>query len=214
MFISSSRVLLVPQYLTSLHFTRFGNYGRIEVSDFYGFVVPVMFATAMELDEIHWDDRLHHENHGTGLFAQRFTAFVDCGGLKVQRPKDPVVESALFDGKTGSGHVWKMQIGINFLGWIVMYTGLHISKVRHTYRHIHRNTHVCSHMLRIKTISSGMKRGTSTPWNRGNGGLLTAFTRLATRFRRSTPGKMAAYSVTSRFTSTGSARIFSLMLSL
>ena len=112
--------------------TKFGNFGAVEVRDFYTLVVPVIFATAIEIEEIFWKDRLHPHNHGTGLFAQRFTTLVDCGGIPVQRPQDPVMENALFDKKSGKGHCWKMQIAINFLGWIVMYTGLHISKVSST----------------------------------------------------------------------------------
>ena len=118
----------IHQYPTvrSIPGHRFGNYGHMLTSDFYRWVMPVLCGSALVIKEIFWADRLHPENHGTGLFAQRFTALIDCAPIDIQRPDDPVMENALFNGKAGEGHCWKIQIAINFLGWIVMYTGLHL----------------------------------------------------------------------------------------
>ena len=125
----------IHQYPTarSIGGHRFGTFmddGRVTTTDFYRWVVPVLFAAAFSIKEIYWEDRFHPENHGTGYFAQRFTSFIDCAPIYVERPDDAVMEHALFDGKSGKGHCYKIQVAINFLGWIVMYTGLHISKVQ------------------------------------------------------------------------------------
>ena len=116
-----------PADVGSIGGRQFGNC-RFTRTEFYDLIVPVMIAASLVIDEIRWEDRLNVDNHGTGIFAQRYTAFVDCAPIYVQRPTNKDLENALFDGKTGKGHCYKIQIGINFLGWIVMYTRMHISK--------------------------------------------------------------------------------------
>ena len=44
------------------------------------------------------------------------------------RPDDPDLEKATFDGKHGR-HSYKIQVAIDFLGRIIMCTGLHLSNI-------------------------------------------------------------------------------------
>jgi hypothetical protein len=107
---------------------RFGKYRFVKggrgISSFYGFVVPVLVALANAVNEIHYSDRLHPNNHGTWLLAKRFTAIVDCAPVFVRQPVDRFWQSLLFQYKYGACCL-KIQVAINFLGWIVFYTGMH-----------------------------------------------------------------------------------------
>ena len=127
----------IHQYPTvrTLGARTWGKFGRMTKTNFYRLVIPVLCATSLTIKEIFWEDRLHPRNHGVGIFSQRFTAFVDCAPIWVSRPKNKVLENALFSQKGkkgGAGHCYKMQLGVNFLGWIVMYTGLHLAKTGDT----------------------------------------------------------------------------------
>ena len=85
--------------------------------------MAVMLQLSAVIDEIHY--RLHQDNHGTGLFEKRFTTMIDCCPIWVAEPTDPFWADLLFQGKYG-GSCFKIQIGINWLGWIVLFTGLHV----------------------------------------------------------------------------------------
>ena len=50
---------------------------------------------------------------------------IDCCPIWVAEPTDPFWADLLFQGKYG-GSCFKIQIGINWLGWIVLFTGLHV----------------------------------------------------------------------------------------
>ena len=103
----------------------FPGFGRVTEDKFYNMVFPVLYDFSMALDEIHYNDRLHPSNHGTGpIFSQFVTLFVDCAPVYVVEPKDEQLQKLLIQPKYGA-HVYKIQVAVNFLGWICMYTGLH-----------------------------------------------------------------------------------------
>ena len=93
-------------------------------SEFYACVMPIIVELALIIDEVDYADRLHPRNHGTGILYRRFTALIDCAPIFVRDPTDSFWSSLLFQGKY-NGAVFKIQVAINFLGWIVLYTGLH-----------------------------------------------------------------------------------------
>jgi hypothetical protein len=78
----------------------------------------------LEIDEIHYNDRLHPRNHGTGMFEQFITCFVDCAPVFVVEPRDKRLSDLLMQPKYGQC-CYKIQIATNFLGWICFYSGLH-----------------------------------------------------------------------------------------
>jgi hypothetical protein len=98
--------------------------GKISEKNFSMMVIPVLICFSNEMDEIYYNDRLHHENHGTGIFAKYITTFIDTAPIFVQQPDDIQLARLLFQPKYGS-HVYKIQVAVNFLGWIVYYSGPH-----------------------------------------------------------------------------------------
>jgi hypothetical protein len=70
---------------------------RFTKKRFFEEIMPIMLQLSTPIDEIDYADRLHPDSHGTSLFAKRFTS--SC---------------------------FKIQIGINWLGWVVLFTGLHV----------------------------------------------------------------------------------------
>jgi len=103
----------------------FGGVYRFTKKRFFEEIMPIMLQLSTLIDEIDYADRLHRDNHGTGLFAKRFTTMIDCCPIWVAEPTDPFWSDLLFQGKYG-GSCFKIQIGINWLGWIVLFTGLHV----------------------------------------------------------------------------------------
>ena len=102
----------------------FRDFGRVTEQKFYSMVVPVLIAFASEVDEIHDNDRYHPRNHGTGLFAQYISCFVDTAPVYVVEPDDEQLTEKLMQPKYGEC-VYKFQVAVNHLGWICCYTGLH-----------------------------------------------------------------------------------------
>jgi hypothetical protein len=110
------------------------------------FVIPAINYLEHVMDEIHWDDRLSPYNH-TPHFPLWFVGAVDTFPLRVLTPISSHLRKALFNPKYGqvclythsrtllSHHscvftliysVYKAQVGINFLGEIVICTGPHL----------------------------------------------------------------------------------------
>jgi hypothetical protein len=64
---------------------------RFTKKRFFEEIMPIMLLQLSTLiDEIDYADRLHPDNHGTGLFAKRFTTIIDCCpiylGCRANRP--------------------------------------------------------------------------------------------------------------------------------
>ena len=100
------------------------HFGRVSERKFYDLVVPVLFAFSDDIDEIDQGDKYHHMNHGTGFFAKFFTAFVDCAPINYVEPADSVLCGLLMQPKYGCC-CYKIQVAVNFFGWIVYYSGPH-----------------------------------------------------------------------------------------
>jgi hypothetical protein len=119
----------IHQYPTVASYSQFKAFGRSRKSmsktTFYSQAVTVMVELARLIDEVHYSDRLHPDSHGTGFFRRYFTVIVDCAPVMVQDCIRTFWRDQLFQGKYHAP-CFKIQIGINFLGWIVLYTGLHI----------------------------------------------------------------------------------------
>lgn len=100
------------------------HFGRMSTNNFYDMVCLVLTTFSTAMDEIHYNDRLHPKNHGSGIFEKYVTCFVDTVPIYVSEPKDKQLSDLLMQPKYG-GHVYKLQVAINFLGWIVYYSGPH-----------------------------------------------------------------------------------------
>ena len=87
-------------------------------------VFPALCYLAKVINEIFWEDRLSPYNH-TPHFPFWFTGIVDTFPLHVLQPHNSTLRRALFNPKYG-GCVYKGQLGINFLGAIVLCTGPHL----------------------------------------------------------------------------------------
>lgn len=100
------------------------HFGRISERKFYDLVLPVLFEFSNRMDEICADDRYHPMNHGTGFCARFITAIVDCCPVNMVEPKDPALCALLMQPKYGCC-CYKLQVAVNFFGWIVYYSGPH-----------------------------------------------------------------------------------------
>jgi hypothetical protein len=77
----------------------FGGVYRFTKKRFFEEIMPIMLQLSTLIDEIDYADRLHPDNHGTGLFAKRFTTMIDCCPIWVAEPTDPFWSDLLFQGK-------------------------------------------------------------------------------------------------------------------
>ena len=102
----------------------FREFGRVTERKFQDMVLPVLFAFAAAVNEIEDNDRYHPRNHGTGLFGQYISCYVDTAPVMVVEPDDEQLADLLIQPKYGQC-VWKFQVAVNHLGWICCYTGLH-----------------------------------------------------------------------------------------
>ena len=81
---------------------------------FYQCAIVVLFKLATMINEVHFDDRLHPDNHGTGIFSRFFTLIIDCAPIFVPDPVNEFFARGLYSTKYGTP-AYKIQIGINFL---------------------------------------------------------------------------------------------------
>jgi hypothetical protein len=72
-------------------------------------IMPIMLQLSALIDEIDYADRLHPDNHGTSLFAKRFTTMIDCCPIWVAEPTGPFWSDLLFQGKYG-GPCFKIDV--------------------------------------------------------------------------------------------------------
>jgi hypothetical protein len=103
----------------------FGGLYRFTKKLFFEEIMPVVLQLSTPIDEIDYAGRLSPGGHGMGLFAKRFTTMIACCPIWVAEPTDPLWSDLLFQGKHW-GSCFKIQIGINWLGWTVLFTGLHV----------------------------------------------------------------------------------------
>ncbi len=87
-------------------------------------ILPVIYQLADSVNEIFWDDRLDPYNH-IPFFSANVTGAVDTVPIYVQQPQNSTLRHMLYNPKY-AGTVYKMQIGIDFLGRIVLFSGPHI----------------------------------------------------------------------------------------
>lgn len=87
-------------------------------------VLPALHYLASVMNEIHWDARLSPNNHSPH-FPVLFTGIVDTFPIRVLKPVNSTLRKALFNPKYDDC-VYKVQLGINFLGEIVLCTGPHL----------------------------------------------------------------------------------------
>jgi hypothetical protein len=111
-----------PAALKAIGGHSFGDEGKaIKEGTFREQVMPVVFYLAGCLDEVNSADRFDWGNHGTGMMRRRITRMFDtCPIVVTEGP-------GLFQPKYGAP-VYKLQIGINFLGWITDATGPHLGQ--------------------------------------------------------------------------------------
>ena len=86
-------------------------------------VIPGLHWLGSTLNEIHWHERLNPYNHSVH-FPCYVTGLVDTTPVYVQTPTDSQMRKLLYNPKYGRT-VYKLQIGIDFLGRIVLFSGLH-----------------------------------------------------------------------------------------
>jgi len=87
-------------------------------------IIPTLYSLADIYDEIHWDDRLNQFNH-IPYFPPSLTGIVDTLPVYVQQPSNSTLKRLLYNPKYG-GTVYKLQLGIDFLGRIILFTGPHL----------------------------------------------------------------------------------------
>lgn len=87
-------------------------------------VLPHLITLANMINEIRWDDRLNPFNH-TPDFPYLFTGMVDTFPIEVEKPEHRELRRALFTNKYGTT-VYKVQLGVSFLGQILFCTGPHL----------------------------------------------------------------------------------------
>jgi hypothetical protein len=87
-------------------------------------IIPTIHNLALVYDEVYWDDRLDLYNH-TPHFAKHVTGVVDTVPIYVQQPQNSFLSKALYNPKYAST-IYKIQLGFDFLGRIVVYSGPHL----------------------------------------------------------------------------------------
>lgn len=95
----------------------------ISTSKLYGKILPTLHHLALVYDEVYWDDRLDLYNHTTH-FPRNITGVVDTMPVYVQQPKHTMLSRLLYNPKY-AGCVYKIQLGFDFLGRIVLFSGPH-----------------------------------------------------------------------------------------
>ena len=96
----------------------------ISSSKLHSKVLPTLHILAQCLDEIHWEDRLDPFNH-TPDFPLYVTGIVDTVPVYVLAPQDSTLNHWLYNPKYG-GTIYKAQIGTDFMGRIILFTGPHL----------------------------------------------------------------------------------------
>ena len=92
---------------------RFGDH-TVTKTAFHTQVTPILYILATILKEIFYDDRLHEDNHGTGIMSKRVTTIIDCAPIFVQEPSDKDLANALYQKKYG-GCCYKIQVCVGLL---------------------------------------------------------------------------------------------------
>ena len=88
-------------------------------------VFPIAEALANILDEVDYARRLDPYNHGLPPFDKSFTILVDTLPIYIPAPHDWYLSTLFYQPKY-KACVVKMQLGINFKGEIVLWTGPHL----------------------------------------------------------------------------------------
>ena len=100
-------------------------FGRLTDNHFYDYVCDVLIRFSQAINEIDYNWRFHPKNHGAGNIFNRFvTCFVDTTPLFVKQPTDDDLRQRLFHKKY-MACVYKIQVAVNFLGWICYWSGPH-----------------------------------------------------------------------------------------
>lgn len=86
-------------------------------------VMPLLHQMAEVVNEIHWDDRLNEFNH-IPFYPSNITGIVDTLPIYVQQPVNSILSHMLYQPKY-KNHVYKMQLGVDFLGRIILFSGPH-----------------------------------------------------------------------------------------
>lgn len=87
-------------------------------------IKPFIHHLVVNYDEIYWDDRLDLYKHPP-YFGRNVTGMVDTMPIYVQQLTNSFLSRLLFNPKYGS-HVYKIQLGFDFLGCIVLFSGPHL----------------------------------------------------------------------------------------
>lgn len=97
---------------------------RISSTTLQNKVIPTLHYLAGAINEIYWEDRLDPYNH-TPDFPLYATGIVDTVPIYVLAPQNKVLNQSLYNPKYG-GTIYKAQIGIDFLGRIILFSGPHL----------------------------------------------------------------------------------------
>jgi len=87
-------------------------------------ILPLMNLMANTFDEIDWNDRLNNYNH-SWHFPYLITGIIDTFPIYVSQPKTYRLAKLLFNGKY-KRCIYKIQLGIDFLGRIIVFSGPHL----------------------------------------------------------------------------------------
>lgn len=85
---------------------------------------PIMHWMRLNMNEIHWNDRLNEYNH-TPHFPHFITGIVDSFPIRVQKPKTSAFRRMLFNPKYGTT-IMKVEMITDFLGRIISFSGPHL----------------------------------------------------------------------------------------
>ena len=91
--------------------------GFISETTFRVRLKPMMAKIASLIDEIHWENRLDHDNHSL-FFPRSVTGIVDCAPIRVQTPKRSRASRKLYQPKYGYA-VLKVQVVISLKGEVI-----------------------------------------------------------------------------------------------
>lgn len=91
--------------------------GFISEATFRRKVKPMLKKLAANIDYIHWENRLRHDNHSI-FFPKEVTGIVDCAPIRVGNPRRSRASRKLYQPKYKYA-VLKLQIVISFTGEII-----------------------------------------------------------------------------------------------
>ena len=91
--------------------------GFISEATFRRKMKPMLKKLAANIDYIHWENRLRHDNHSI-FFPKEVTGIVDCAPIRVGNPRRSRASRKLYQPKYKYA-VLKLQIVISFTGEII-----------------------------------------------------------------------------------------------